>query len=360
MGKARKQTNESRSVRIAKLRSRLASLRYGGGLRDTKIIAVTGHHGKSTVVKLIAELLRESGVSVVEMMAAPDAGHSFETDPFLLHRRLADISRQKYDYVVLEVHAALIASHIAPTLVIDTLVATSDSPELAALSAGQVRRSVLPHGLTAPDGVQYHNVMTFGTDPKADMKIVDTRLYRKGTEISFVIDQHTQLEIASYLIGHHNAANIAAALATVYVLGVDVSKFAEGVARVERVEGNYDYLDTGAPYTIAIDRGVSLESVRQLLESTRPIAKRRLIVAVDVPLTHEELAQVAESVDRLIAVGETAPVGVDTVKDHEEAALLAVRGARKDDAVLLVGRRFAAYTDDGRPTIEMIIGAWHE
>ncbi len=91
---------KSGSEKAARLRSKIASLRYGRGSQSAKIIAVTGAHGKSTVVKLIAELLREGGLKVVEMVAASDADHSFETDPFLLHRRLVDASRQNYDYVV--------------------------------------------------------------------------------------------------------------------------------------------------------------------------------------------------------------------------------------------------------------------
>ena len=87
---------KSGSEKAARLRSKIASLRYGRGSQSAKIIAVTGAHGKSTVVKLIAEVLREGGLKVVEMVAASDAEHSFETDPFLLHRRVVDASRLGY------------------------------------------------------------------------------------------------------------------------------------------------------------------------------------------------------------------------------------------------------------------------
>ena len=167
-----------KSDRAARLRSKVASLRYGRGSQTAKIIAVTGVHGKSTVVKLIAELLREGGLKVVEMVAAREADRSFETDPFLLHRRLVDASRQGYDYVVLEVHAALIASQAIPTITIDTLVATGDSPELAAFSAIPVRRAVLPSGLQPSVGVEHHNLMTYGTEGDADMKIMARQLFR--------------------------------------------------------------------------------------------------------------------------------------------------------------------------------------
>lgn len=351
---------KSGSEKAARLRSKIASLRYGRGSQSAKIIAVTGAHGKSTVVKLIAEVLREGGLKVVEMVAASDAEHSFETDPFLLHRRVVDASRQGYDYVILEVHAALVKSHAIPTLTIDTLVATGDSPELAAFSDMSVRRAVLPCGLQPPIGVEHHNMMTYGTHDDADMKIVARQLYRKGTELSLVIDQHTELEVASYLVGEANAINIATALATAYVIGVDIAKFAEGLARVERVMGNYDYLATGAPYAVAVDRGGTLEALPTLLESARQLAKRRLIVALDMPLTTEELARLYKHTDRLIAVADTTPVEVDQAADHEEAAFVAVRGAKRDDLVLLVGPRYAVYNEQGRPVIEGTIGVWHE
>ena len=87
-------TSAPQAARYRRLRSKLASLRYNRSSQTVKIIAVTGMHGKSTVVRLIAELLRESGAKVVEMMADGTARHSVETDPFLLHRRLADAGRQ--------------------------------------------------------------------------------------------------------------------------------------------------------------------------------------------------------------------------------------------------------------------------
>lgn len=335
-------------------------MRYGRQTHTAKLIAVTGVHGKSTVVRLVAELLRESGAKVVEMMAGNGAPRSFETDPFLMHRRIADASKQGYDYIVLEVHAALIASQVAPSLMIDTLVATGESLELHELCKLPLTRLILPHGLTPPAGVEHHNIMTFGTDEAADMRIASFKLYRKGTELSLIIDQHTELEVASYLVGEANAMNVATALATVYVLGVDVARFAEGVARVERIEGNYDYLALPTPYAIAVDHGGTARSLPMLLGSARQLAKRRLIVAIDMPLTAAEVENVKAMVDRLIVVGEGQHSSVESVADHEEAAFVASRGAKKDDLVLLIGQRYIVYGDSGRPAVEKIVGGSHE
>jgi UDP-N-acetylmuramyl tripeptide synthase len=341
-----------------KLRVKIASLRYGSKSNTARLILVTGNHGKSTVVRLIAELLRESGAKVVEMMAAADADHSFETDPFLLHRRLADASRQGYDYVVMEVHAALVASHALPTLTVEMAVATTDSPELTAVTTLGVRYVVLPYGLTPPAGVQHHNLITFGTDEKADMRVVSHSLYRKGTEVSLIIDMHTKLDVASYLVGEANALNIATALAAVYVLGVDVAKFADGIARVERIAGNFDYLRHNAPFLIAVDQGGADDSLLRLIDNAKQLAKRRLLVALDTAAQPTVLDSLRKVADRVVVVGDSADP--DAARDHEEAAFIVVRGAKKDDLVLLVGRRYADYDDEGSARIAGVIGGSRE
>lgn len=316
-------------------------------------------HGKSTVVRLIAELLRESGAKVVEMMADGTARHSVETDPFLLHRRLADAGRQGYDYVVLEVHAALVNSHVLPTLAIEMVVAVTDSPQLEAFSALPVRYMVLPHGLTPPKGVEHHNIMTFGSHEKADMRLAQHKLYRKGTEVSLVIDLHNELEVASHLVGESNALNVAAALAAVYVLGVEVATFSDGIARLEQMPGNYEYIPVAAAFTVAVDGAVSVESLLSTVQSAKALTKRRLLVATDIPLEADAAQQARVIADRLITVTDE-PRLVDTAKDHEEAAIIAVRGARKDDTVLLIGRRYVARNEHGNLVIEALIGGGSE
>jgi UDP-N-acetylmuramyl tripeptide synthase len=358
MTDARGAKRSGRSHTVKRVRSKLASLRYGSKSHTARLILVTGEYGKTTVVRLIAELLQESGHKVVEMVAAEGAGHSIETDPFLLHRRLANASRQGYDYVVLEVHAALIASQVVPTLSVEMVVATTDSPELSILAALPVKYLVIPYGVAPPAGVAHQNIMTVGTDETADMRVVATQLYRKGTEVSLVIDMHTELEVASYLVGQANASNIATALAAVYVLGVDIATFAEGVARLAHVPGNFEYIAHPAPYLVAVDRGGPASTLPLLFESAKQLAKRRLLVALDAAVEPSILEELRGHADRIVMVGESSEP--DVARDHEEAAFITVRGAKKDDLVLLIGHRYAVYDDDGTLVIAKTIGGSHE
>ena len=148
-------------------RSRLASMKYTKA-HLVRLIVVTGDHGKSTVVRLVAELLRESGAKVVELMAAKGAEKNFETDPFLLYKRLSEASKQGFDYAILEAHDELLKSGSMSSLDIDTLVVTTDNRVYEQLSVKPIKRLVLPYGIEPPSWVEHHNVMTFGADPGAD------------------------------------------------------------------------------------------------------------------------------------------------------------------------------------------------
>lgn len=337
--------------------TKAAELRYGHPGRRVHIIAVIGKTGKSTTTRLIAELLRESGKEVLEMMAASDSAHSFESNVMLLQKLLTGAVKQRFEYVVIEVHKEMVSSGAVALLDPTTLVVTSECPELNALLELPLQHAIVPAYLPVPTNIEPHHVMTFGHEDSADMRIRGVKLFRKGTEISFVVDQHNDLNIATHLIGYANARNVAAALATAYVLGIEVETFADGVARTEGVDGNYSYLPMDSPYRVVIDQGGTSDALAELLDTARELAKRRLIVALDTTVTTDELAELQKKTDRLIAVtNETVPTGVEQAGDHEEAAFVAVRGAKTDDLVLLVGRRYGEQDAEGRYTIAQSVG----
>lgn len=340
---------------VKKAKTHLASIRYGNPGRKVRIIVVTGEAGKTTTVRLIAELLREANFKVLEMVAAPNGKRTFETEPGLLHKELREASRQAYDYVIIEAHANFLDGPILETIDVDTVVATTDNPELSEILKWPIHHAILPQGLDVPEGMEHHNVMTFGTDEVSDMKIADVKLFRRGLEITIVIDQHTKIEVASYLVGTTNALNVAAALATAYVLGVDVSHFAEGVARVEAVHGNYNYIDSPAPYTVVVDSGSPM-SLDNLLETSRQLAKRRLLVSLAHDIADDRLINLAKLADRIVTTTDSSLKEVDKVADHEEAAYIVLRGAKKDDLVVLVGPQYLEIDDQGQTKAQKLVG----
>lgn len=307
-----------------------------------RIIVVTGAVGKTTTVRLLAELLREAGSSVLEMVAAKEANHSFEVDTRWLHRELRAARRARVDVVIIEAHDQFTQTLAYKSVHIDTVVAVTDNPQYGTLSAQGVRHVVLPSGLPIPDGVAHHNVMTFGDDPAADMKVEKVKLYRKGTEIDLLIDQHTTMQVASHLVGQPNVANVVAAVATAYVLGVDVMYLAEGVARVESVPGNVSYIaDTPGGYHVAIDHARMADSLEAVVASAKQYSKRRVLVAVGYQPDEAAIGRTVQYADRLVVTGHTRIKGAEAAPDPDEAAWTVLRAARRDDTVLLIGAEYS-------------------
>lgn len=339
---------------LAKFRSRKAALRYGHPSRLLRVILVTGLYGKTTTARLITELLRESGKRVA---AFTSEGAYIEDVPYMppyetgaeaLQQALAAAKKQNCDIAVVEYTTELARHVIVSDLTVEMIVATTEQGVGDVLPLVSPDYLVVPSGYTAEDSaVAAHRLVSFGTDEQAEVRLEHTKLFRRGLELTLVFDHHTTHEIASYLVGRANALNVAAAIAAVYVLGVDTETFAEGVARLERVPGNYDYLETEAPYTVIVDRAEQPESVGLVVDTARELTSRRLIVVCSEATSHEgAIGSIRTHADRIIAVGHSSSkAGVEYVTSEAEAVAVGLRGARQGDTVLLLGTSYGTAHD---------------
>ena len=323
-------------------RARAISARYGNPADTVRVIAVTGVYGKTTTARLIAELLKEAGRKV-EVRIGDESSDELDIAA-ALQQDLKRAKQNETDFFILEVNAALVESGALSGVSVDTVVVTSQNNEATVLLEQVVNYAVVPDGeLAGMLALAEHQIMSFGEQANAEMKIDDITLYRKGTELKLTIDHHTPITVASHLVGRANAYNVAAAVATAYVLGVALDTVEEGVARLEAVKGNYEYLLDDHPYVTVVDAASHDRSVELVLDSAKELAKRRMIVALAVKgLSNETLTHVKKQADRLIVVNATegVPIGSESVSSIEEAWLIAQRAAKKDDTVLLLGKDF--------------------
>jgi UDP-N-acetylmuramyl tripeptide synthase len=238
-----------------------------------------------------------------------------------------------------------VASGALSGVSLDTVVVTSGNAETDTLLERVVNYAVVPDdhraGMLA---LAEHQIITFGEREDAEAKIDAVTLYRKGTEVRLTIDHQTELTIATHLVGKANAYNVAAAVATAYVLGVALDTVEEGAARLEEVEGNYQYIAADRPYLIVVDGAKTDRSIELVLDSTKELAKRRLIAVLQADgIKEETIVKAKKTADRLILIGgsEVSLPGIETVSSSSEALLIAQRTAKKDDTVLLMGDMFA-------------------
>lgn len=326
-------------------RMQFMKLRYGSPAQDARVIIVTGAAGKTTTAQLLMGLLLEAGHSV----AVYDPGVHGHSAANLL-RGLEVAKKQNAAYVVIEVSPDLLKSGALDSLTFNTVVVTNACPESRLLLARAADYVVIPDDHESGAlAVAEHQIATFGNTTEADIKIDAVKLFRKGTEITFTLDHHTELQIATHLIGQANTRNVAAAIATAYILGVPMDTVEEGVARLEKLPGNFEYTPTEHPFTVITDKARSEASVEQVIMSAKELAKRRLVVALAITEPHTGfLTRMQQYADRLIVVGDSSrvPSNIEVAESPEAARAIAERAAKKDDTVLLIGEGFIISTHE--------------
>lgn len=344
------------------LQARVAAWRYGNPASGLKVIAVAGPYGKTTVAMLLSELLQESGASVMVLtnqgsfINGTPINTGYDLSAEKLQQQLQRAKKQKIYYVILEVTEPLLAACVLPSLPIEMAIVTGDSPSAQSLLSQSVNSTVVPAGfLHGEVTVAPHQAISFGFEESAEAYITRMVERRKGTEIDVVVDHQTRVSAATYLIGKANALNVAAAISAAYVLAVKIDDFQEGIARLERVIGNYDQIETDGVYDAVVDRALSHESLELVLASAKNLKKRRLIVVADSTIDHESYQLIAKESDRAFAVTDGVELpGIDKATSIAAAVELAKRAAKKDDVLLLLGAEVGAIQPGGSSTAQQL------
>ncbi|MCZ6695376.1 MAG: UDP-N-acetylmuramoyl-L-alanyl-D-glutamate--2,6-diaminopimelate ligase [Acidobacteria bacterium] len=236
-------------------------------------------------------------------------------------------------------------------------------------------------------------VVTFGTAPGADVRVADVRAMTAGTEITLHLSRNLDpdaadrpLEIRSPLLGRPNAMNIAAAAATGIGLGLPREAILRGLAGVTGVDGRFERVDDGGPFTVLVDYAHTDDALKHLLAAVREWQPRRIItvfgcggdrdrskrprmgyaaasgsdvvvVTSDNPRGEDPLA-IIDGILPGVREGQTGdPLGaLDercclTVPDRKDAIHQALSLAEKDDCVVIAGKGHETYQILGDRTI---------
>lgn len=349
-------------------KAKLVAWRYGNPARGLRIIAVAGAAGKSTVALLLSEIFQEAGSSVTALTSHGSfhngkelGGDAYDSSIEALQQQLTKAKKHKAYYVIVEVTDSLVATHGLETMPIEMSIITGDSATAQALLQQPVNSTVIPVGFDI-DGqkVAPHQAISFGSDEPAEARITAITERRKGTEIEMTIDHQIKIELATYLIGQANALNVAAAVSAAYVLAVNTNDFQEGVARLEKVSGNYEYVQPDDElYEVVVDTATAATSVELVLGSAKKLKKRRLLIVADGSISSELYPLLTQYADRVVAVGDGQELpGVELVDSLQTGIDVTLRGAKKDDVVLLLGKEFGARQPDGTTkAYQMVRGA---
>ncbi|MDQ7012714.1 MAG: UDP-N-acetylmuramoyl-tripeptide--D-alanyl-D-alanine ligase [Planctomycetota bacterium] len=383
-------------VRVPDARAALGKLAaaYRATLGSVRVVAVTGSNGKTTTTRMIHACL-----------ATTRRGHasqkSFNND---LGVPLTILAAKPGDhYLLCEVGANApgeiehLSKIIRPHVVVITAVGRAHlqgfgSIEQIAKEKASLANHLEPGGLVVlPDNCeplnpwreQLHRVLTFGSTKDADLRLGAVTQTLQG--LSFTINDRDRYTLP--LLGKHNAANAAAAIAVARRLSIDTQAIQQGLAtftpppmRLELTHRADATLINDAYNANPESMLAALRTLREITPHTTPhttphIAPhiaRRVAILGDMlelgdtsPQAHAEIADTIARealADRVVTVGPAASkmapplrdarIDVETI-DHldQPAATRIAKSIAPNDIVLLKASRSMR--------LEQIADAWH-
>jgi len=186
------------------------------------------------------------------------------------------------------------------------------------------------------------------------------------------------VRVESSMLGRPNAYNILAAVAVTTALDVPVEAIEAGVRRLSGVPGRFQVASTDSDdITVIVDYAHTDDALRNLLETARPMAARRLITVFgaggDRDRTKRPLmGMVAARLSDVVIITSDNPRSEDpvriidevkrgseaevrasgaelvTIVDREDAILDAVMRALEGDVVLIAGKGHETYQEVGK------------
>jgi len=186
-----------------------------------------------------------------------------------------------------------------------------------------------------------------------------------------------ELHIASPLVGRPNVYNILAAVSVTTALDLPLDAVARGIAQLSGVPGRFERASSAADdVTVIVDYAHTDDALRNLLETARPLASRRLITVFgaggDRDRTKRPLmGMVAGRLSDVVVITSDNPrsedpqrildeinlgaqqetrgrdVEVVTVVDRREAIHYAVSHASAGDLILVAGKGHEKYQEIG-------------
>jgi UDP-N-acetylmuramoyl-L-alanyl-D-glutamate--2,6-diaminopimelate ligase len=213
-------------------------------------------------------------------------------------------------------------------------------------------------------------VITYGIEQNADVRAEQIRQGADGTR--FVLRTFRgDVDLHLQLVGKFNVYNALAATATAMAEGIPLEHIKRSLESVSGVNGRFEKVDEGQPFTVLVDYAHTPDSLENVLKTIREFAegtiycvvgcggdrdrtKRPIMAKIaatyadvalftsDNPRTEDPEAILADMVE---GVKEVPKDRYDVIVDRREAIFEAIRRARPGDVVLIAGKGHETYQE---------------
>ncbi len=281
--------------------SRLAAAFYDNPAEKMYSVGVTGTNGKTTVMSLVAAILRREGKTAAVGTLGMSCDGIFKkttlTTPEApdIFRFLAHQCQPHCQHLVLEVSSVGLKLQRVENIPFSQAIFTTFSGDHLDFhqTMGDYFESKMHlfERLTA-EGWAVINIddsrsvqvierldrkyMTYGFSGHADVRPLGYKLSRQGIEAE-VQTPKGNIKIESSLIGRLNLTNILAAVTSAMIKGVPFDRIAAAIREFNAVRGRLDVAYSGR-FSVLIDYAHTDNALESLLLSLREVAEQRIII----------------------------------------------------------------------------------
>jgi UDP-N-acetylmuramoyl-L-alanyl-D-glutamate--2,6-diaminopimelate ligase len=385
----------------AKALALLAGKFFGNPSASLETCGITGTNGKTSTAHLVRSIVETASwgkmgvISTIGHGSGEDfikASHT-TPEPVTLHRLLREMKDKGCRGVVMEVSSHAVRQQrtwgidfevgILTNVTRDHLDYHTDIDDYVAAKKGFCDSLIGPPYQTGAGTLVYSGEdlkarsigesftgkkISVGTDEDSDVLIsnIDTSL--NGTKFDLRMPGGEEISVKLQLIGRFTVSNASLAAGAAHVLGIAPQDIKRGLEALPRVAGRFETLGGGGRPLIVVDYCHTPDSIEMTLKFCLDLKPKRLTTVFGCggdrdrgkrPLIArivQELSDVCyvtednprtEELDHIIADilsglnEETA--GVHVVRDRSEAIQQAVKQARSQDVVAIIGKGHEDY-----------------
>ncbi len=340
----------------------LAAEFFGHPSRRMQVVGITGTNGKTTTSYLLQAIFEAAGTAcglmgtvsyrIGERQIAATRTTPEAPDVQLLMQQMLDAGCKA---CVMEVSSHALAMHrvdgidfaaaVFTNLTRDHLDFHQDMEsyfaakrrlfEILPADAPGVINVDDPRGASLIDAVR--RPVTYGINRDADVMPGPLSFGLEGLTFEVQMPQGVA-HVESKLVGKPNVCNILAAAATAAALGIGIEAIEEGLRSLAGVPGRFELVSSsGDDITVVVDYAHTDDALRNLLETARPLASRRLITVFgaggDRDRTKRPLmGMVAARLSDVVVITSDNPRTEDPLRIIEEVKLGAEPEMRQGNA----------------------------
>jgi len=285
---------------------------HGHPGRKLRVIGVTGTDGKTTTVRLIAEILRAAGkrvgwISTVSAFLGGDEAdtglHTTTPDALEVQRYLASMVDTGMAYAVIEATSHGLAQHRVTGCEFDVGVVTNITHEhldyhgtyedyraakaqlFSQVGSSHPKPGVPKVCVLNADDSSYdflerfctRRSYSFGIERPSDVEAFDIRSLPSGWALQIATPEGA-LAVVTPLVGRFNVYNVLAAVTVGFSLGLPLTAMQQGIASFKGVMGRMERIDMGQDFAVIIDFAHTPNALEKALRAVRGLSQGKIAV----------------------------------------------------------------------------------